>query len=138
MPQPVADFTSTRVLTMDFIAGTKITSVSPVEWTEVDGAALADDLFRAYLTDNLLLGVSASYNDTRINDPNLTVSQNNTGLQLTIAISYGARAELARAVGRNLPSNAQAAAASIDTQDILAPAGAATDHSPHLHHGGHH
>jgi predicted unusual protein kinase regulating ubiquinone biosynthesis (AarF/ABC1/UbiB family) len=57
VPAPVDDYTTSRVLTMDFIAGTKITSVSPVEWTEVDGAALADDLFRAYLQQILVDGV---------------------------------------------------------------------------------
>ncbi len=37
VPLPIDDFTTARVLTMDFIAGTKITAVSRVEWTEVDG-----------------------------------------------------------------------------------------------------
>ena len=49
VPLPVDDYTSTRVLTMDYIEGTKITKVSPVAWTEIDGEALANSLFRAYL-----------------------------------------------------------------------------------------
>ena len=57
IPLPVDDFTTARVLTMDYIGGTKITSVSHVEWTEVDGAALAEELFRAYLQQILLDGV---------------------------------------------------------------------------------
>jgi ubiquinone biosynthesis protein len=57
VPLPVDDFTSERVLTMDFIHGTKITSVSPVEWTEVDGESLAEDLFRAYLKQIVVDGV---------------------------------------------------------------------------------
>ena len=57
IPLPVDDYTTTRVLTMDFIAGTKITRVSPVEWTEVNGAELAEDLFRAYLQQILVDGV---------------------------------------------------------------------------------
>ncbi len=57
VPLPVDDFTTSRVLTMDYIAGTKITSVGPVEWTEVDGATLAEDLFRAYLQQILVDGV---------------------------------------------------------------------------------
>ena len=57
VPLPVDDYTTARVLTMDFIGGTKITAVSPVEWTEVDGAALAQDLFRAYLQQILVDGV---------------------------------------------------------------------------------
>ncbi|HEU5257607.1 MAG TPA: AarF/UbiB family protein [Vicinamibacterales bacterium] len=57
VPLPVDDFTTPRVLTMDYVAGTKITAVSRVEWTEVDGIALADDLFRAYLQQILIDGV---------------------------------------------------------------------------------
>ena len=57
VPLPVDGYTTSRVLTMDFIAGTKITAVSPVEWTEVNGAALAEDLFRAYLQQILIDGV---------------------------------------------------------------------------------
>jgi ubiquinone biosynthesis protein len=57
VPLPVDDYTTARVLTMDYIAGTKITAVSPVEWTEVDGAAIVDDLFRAYLQQVLIDGV---------------------------------------------------------------------------------
>ena len=57
LPLPVDDYTTSRVLTMDFVAGTKITAVSPLEWTEVDGATLAEDLFRAYLQQILIDGV---------------------------------------------------------------------------------
>jgi predicted unusual protein kinase regulating ubiquinone biosynthesis (AarF/ABC1/UbiB family) len=57
VPLPIDDFTTARVLTMDYIQGTKITSVSRVEWTEVDGVALGDDLFRAYLQQILVDGV---------------------------------------------------------------------------------
>jgi len=57
VPLPVEDYTTARVLTMEYVAGTKITAVSPVEWTEVDGAGLVDDLFRAYLQQILVDGV---------------------------------------------------------------------------------
>jgi len=57
VPLPVDDFTTARVLTMDYVAGTKITAVSRVEWTEVDGTALAEDLSRAYLQQILIDGV---------------------------------------------------------------------------------
>src|SRR4029079_10869424 len=57
VPRPVPDYTRTRVLTMDYIAGTKITGVNPLEWTEMDGGALADDLFRAYLHQILVDGL---------------------------------------------------------------------------------
>jgi predicted unusual protein kinase regulating ubiquinone biosynthesis (AarF/ABC1/UbiB family) len=57
VPLPVDDYTTDRVLTMDYVHGTKVTSVSPVEWTEIDGVALGDDLFRAYLHQILVDGV---------------------------------------------------------------------------------
>jgi predicted unusual protein kinase regulating ubiquinone biosynthesis (AarF/ABC1/UbiB family) len=56
VPLPVEDYTTGRVLTMDYVPGTKITAVSPVEWTEVDGRALAEALFRAYLQQILVDG----------------------------------------------------------------------------------
>jgi predicted unusual protein kinase regulating ubiquinone biosynthesis (AarF/ABC1/UbiB family) len=56
VPQPVDDFTSGRVLTMDYIAGRKVTSLHPLSRTELDGAALADQLFRAYLDQILVHG----------------------------------------------------------------------------------
>jgi ubiquinone biosynthesis protein len=56
VPLPVDDYTTARVLTMDYTPGTKITAVSPVERTEVDGAALASELFRAYLQQILVDG----------------------------------------------------------------------------------
>jgi predicted unusual protein kinase regulating ubiquinone biosynthesis (AarF/ABC1/UbiB family) len=57
IPLPIDDYTTSRVLTMDFIDGTKITLVSRVEWTEVDGVALGEELFRAYLQQILVDGV---------------------------------------------------------------------------------
>ncbi len=57
VPLPVDDFTTARVLTMDYVPGVKITAVSPVVRTEVDGAELADQLFRAYLQQILVDGV---------------------------------------------------------------------------------
>jgi predicted unusual protein kinase regulating ubiquinone biosynthesis (AarF/ABC1/UbiB family) len=42
---------------MDYVPGAKITAVSRVEWTEVDGDALAEELFKAYLQQILLDGV---------------------------------------------------------------------------------
>ena len=57
VPLPVDDYTTVRVLTMDWVPGTKITAVSPLVRTEVDGAPLADELFRAYLQQILIDGV---------------------------------------------------------------------------------
>lgn len=56
VPEPVDDYTTGRVLTMSFIAGKKLTAVSNVRWTEIDGHALADELFRAYLQQLLVDG----------------------------------------------------------------------------------
>src|ERR1051325_198255 len=49
VPQPVPDYTTSRVLTMDYVAGTKITDLSPLVLLEFDAADLADVLFEAYL-----------------------------------------------------------------------------------------
>jgi predicted unusual protein kinase regulating ubiquinone biosynthesis (AarF/ABC1/UbiB family) len=49
VPQPVGDYSSERVLTMDYVSGRKITDVSPLRLNEIDGGALAEQLFHAYL-----------------------------------------------------------------------------------------
>jgi len=56
IPEPVEDFTTSRVLTMDYIPGKKITSLSPLRLLEIDGAALSQELFRAYLKQMLVDG----------------------------------------------------------------------------------
>ena len=56
IPAPVEDYTSSRVLTMDFIPGKKITDVSPVRLVEIDGVKLSEDLWRAYLKQILVDG----------------------------------------------------------------------------------
>ncbi|MDX6445693.1 MAG: ubiquinone biosynthesis protein [Blastocatellia bacterium] len=56
IPEPVDDFTTSRVLTMDYIAGKKITSLSPLRLMELDGRALSEELFRAYLKQILVDG----------------------------------------------------------------------------------
>jgi len=56
VPQPVTDYTSTRVLTMDFISGAKVTSLSPLTKLDIDGVGLAEELFRAYLKQILMDG----------------------------------------------------------------------------------
>jgi ubiquinone biosynthesis protein len=57
IPAPVDDFTTSRVLTMDFIRGVKITDLSPLTRLELDGAAFAGELFEAYLKQILIDGV---------------------------------------------------------------------------------
>jgi ubiquinone biosynthesis protein len=56
IPEPVEDFTSPRVLTMDYIPGKKITDVSPVRLVEIDGLKLSEELWRAYLKQMLVDG----------------------------------------------------------------------------------
>ena len=56
-PEPVDDYTTTRVLTMDYIAGKKITALNPLRLLEIDGALLADELFSAYLKQFLVDGL---------------------------------------------------------------------------------
>jgi ubiquinone biosynthesis protein len=56
VPVPVEDFTTSRVLTMEYVRGRKVTSVGPLARLEVDGEALADDLFQAYLKQILVDG----------------------------------------------------------------------------------
>ena len=57
VPDPVEDFTATRVLTMDYIPGKKITQLSPLRLLEIDGVGLAEELFRAYLKQILIDGL---------------------------------------------------------------------------------
>lgn len=56
VPEPVEDYSTEVVLTMDFVRGTKITEISPLIRTEMDCRALAEELLRAYLDQILLEG----------------------------------------------------------------------------------
>ena len=49
VPQPVADYTTACVLTMDYVEGRKVTDVGPLGRLDLDGADLVDQLFKAYL-----------------------------------------------------------------------------------------
>jgi predicted unusual protein kinase regulating ubiquinone biosynthesis (AarF/ABC1/UbiB family) len=49
VPQPVDDYTTSHVLTMDYVLGTKVTALSPLTWLETDGERLGRSLIRAYL-----------------------------------------------------------------------------------------
>lgn len=57
VPQPVADYTTSRVLTMDLIEGRSIGSLGPLAMTDIDGPALASTLFGAYLDQILVEGL---------------------------------------------------------------------------------
>lgn len=56
IPSPIDDFTTSRVLTMEYIRGQKITRLSPLTRMDIDGEVLADELFRAYLKQVLIDG----------------------------------------------------------------------------------
>jgi ubiquinone biosynthesis protein len=57
VPAPIMDYTTTRLLTMEFVSGTKVTSLSPLRLMELDGAALGETLFEAYLKMILVDGI---------------------------------------------------------------------------------
>ena len=57
IPAPIDDYTTGRVLTMEEVSGKKITKLSPLARLDLDGPALAEELFRAYLHQILVLGV---------------------------------------------------------------------------------
>ena len=57
VPLPVEDYSTSRILTMDYIHGKKITSLSPLALMDVDGYALAEEFFRAYLKQILVDGI---------------------------------------------------------------------------------
>jgi ubiquinone biosynthesis protein len=56
VPQPIEDYTTSRVLTMEYIKGKKITTLSPLARIDIDGDSLAEELFRAYLKQILVDG----------------------------------------------------------------------------------
>ncbi|HVE64881.1 MAG TPA: AarF/UbiB family protein, partial [Mycobacteriales bacterium] len=56
VPQPVLDYTSSRVLTMDFVGGSKLTSLSPIARLEIEGVQLAEQLIACYLQQILVDG----------------------------------------------------------------------------------
>ena len=56
IPEPVDDYTTSRVITMDYIPGKKITDVSPLRLMELDTRELAEEIFRAYLKQLLVDG----------------------------------------------------------------------------------
>src|SRR3954453_6402101 len=57
VPRPYGDFTTSRVLTMEFVPGRKVTDIGPLGRLEIDGAGLADELFKVYLRQVLVDGI---------------------------------------------------------------------------------
>lgn len=56
VPQPLPDYTTSRVLTMDFVAGRKVTDVTPYGLLDIDAPTLVAELFRCYLQMILVEG----------------------------------------------------------------------------------
>jgi predicted unusual protein kinase regulating ubiquinone biosynthesis (AarF/ABC1/UbiB family) len=57
IPAPIEDYSSGRVLTMEHVSGQKVTKFSPLVRLDIDGDALAEELFKAYLHQILVVGV---------------------------------------------------------------------------------
>ena len=57
VPKPVDRLVTRRVLTMDFVDGHSVRELSDLRRQEVDGAALADELVRAYIDQILVHGI---------------------------------------------------------------------------------
>lgn len=56
VPLPIDHYCSSRVLTMQYVSGIKVTDMSPLARMEFDGNALAEEVFRAYLEQILVQG----------------------------------------------------------------------------------
>jgi ubiquinone biosynthesis protein len=56
IPEPIDDYTTGVVLTMDYLPGRKITELGPLAKLELDGCELAEQLFEAYLDQILVEG----------------------------------------------------------------------------------
>jgi len=57
VPQPVLDYSTRSVLTMEYIKGQKITTLGEFAKQGINGALLAEELFRAYLKQVLVDGL---------------------------------------------------------------------------------
>ncbi len=56
IPAPIIDYSSSRVLTMQFVEGNKITKVSPLKRIDIDLTPLVDDLVKGYLKQIIVDG----------------------------------------------------------------------------------
>jgi ubiquinone biosynthesis protein len=57
VPQPIRDYCTKSILTMDYISGVKVTKIGPLARQEMDAAPLIDELFKAYLKQVLIDGM---------------------------------------------------------------------------------
>ena len=56
VPEPISDYSTSKVLTMEYVHGRKVTDLTPLGRMEFDGHALAEETFRAYLEQILVNG----------------------------------------------------------------------------------
>src|SRR5690606_6211266 len=56
VPQPIPDYTTSKVLTMDYVKGQKVTKISPLRKLEEDHTALVDELVEGYLKQIVIDG----------------------------------------------------------------------------------
>ncbi|CAN5150548.1 hypothetical protein BH18GEM1_BH18GEM1_17430 [soil metagenome] len=99
VPQPVDDYTTERVLTMDFVRGKKVTALGPLGRLEMDGEPLADELFKAYLQQTLVDGLFHA-------DPHPRQCLPDRGRTDRANRSGNGRADLPRDAGKNSPTPA--------------------------------
>jgi predicted unusual protein kinase regulating ubiquinone biosynthesis (AarF/ABC1/UbiB family) len=57
VPQPVPDYSTRSILTMEEVEGQKITALGPLALLDLQGAPLAEELFKAYLQQVLVDGL---------------------------------------------------------------------------------
>lgn len=58
IPKPILDYSSSKVLTMEFVEGKKVTSINPLKRIEENLEPLADQLVKAYLKQVIVDGVA--------------------------------------------------------------------------------
>src|ERR1051326_645759 len=56
VPRAIEDYTTSRVLTMEYVHGVKVTSLSPLAQVDVEGPRIAEQLYGGYLKQVLIDG----------------------------------------------------------------------------------
>lgn len=56
IPAPILDYCSSKVITMEFVEGVKVTKISPLKRMEISPEALVDDLVKGYLRQIIVDG----------------------------------------------------------------------------------
>jgi ubiquinone biosynthesis protein len=57
VPQPIRDYSTKTVLTIQYVRGRKITSIGPLVRLDIEGRLLLEELFKAYLKQVLVDGI---------------------------------------------------------------------------------